>query len=114
MTIQECYESIGADYAGVLGRFQKQDRIEKFAKMFLGDDSFQLLADSMTNQEYKEAFRAAHTLKGVCQNLGFTRLFEVSSQMTEYLRHEQIPMAEEMLPQVEKEYMATMEAIRQV
>jgi len=34
----------------------------------------------------KEAFRAAHTLKGVCQNLGFTNLYQPTCDLTEVLR----------------------------
>ena len=29
---------------------------------------------------------AVHTLKGVCQNLSFDRLYEVSNELTELLR----------------------------
>ena len=32
------------------------------------------------------AFRAAHTLKGVCMNLGFDHLYKLSFEITESLR----------------------------
>ena len=35
---------------------------------------------------YEDAFRGAHTLKGVCQNLSFDRLYEASNELTELLR----------------------------
>ena len=40
----------------------------------------------MENKNYEDAFRGAHTLKGVCQNLSFDRLYEVSHELTELLR----------------------------
>ena len=32
MTLQECYESMGADYQGVMGRLMKEERVLKFLK----------------------------------------------------------------------------------
>lgn len=71
MTVKECYEQMGADYEGVLGRLRSEALIKKFAKKFLDDGSFQSLKDNLAAGNGEEAFRAAHTLKGVCQNLGF-------------------------------------------
>ena len=71
MTVKECYEQMGADYEGVLGRLRSEVLIKKFAKKFLDDGSFRSLKDNLAQKNGEEAFRAAHTLKGVCQNLGF-------------------------------------------
>lgn len=67
MTIQECYKKMGADYQEVLGRLHNEAMIGKFVRMFLQDDSFQILEDGLRRGDVKEAFRGAHTLKGVCQ-----------------------------------------------
>ena len=75
MTIQECYKKMGADYQEVLGRLHNEAMIGKFVRMFLQDDSFQILEDGLRRGDVKEAFRGAHTLKGVCQNLGFSNLY---------------------------------------
>ena len=40
----------------------------------------------MKDKNYEDAFRSAHTLKGVCQNLSFDCLYEVSNELTELLR----------------------------
>lgn len=66
MTIEECYTAMGANYQDVLRRFYKPDMIRRFARMFLQDTSFQQLTDAMARQDVKDAFLAAHTLKGVC------------------------------------------------
>lgn len=75
MTIEECYKEMGADYAEVLKRLYSEAMIRKFVLLFLKDDSFQNLEEGLAKQDVKEAFRAAHTLKGVCQNLGFSNLY---------------------------------------
>ena len=40
MTVKECYEQMGADYEGVLGRLRSEALIKKFAKIFLDDGSY--------------------------------------------------------------------------
>ena len=71
MTVKECYEQINGDYEGVFGRFRGDERIKKFALKFLADGSYDSLCRTLEAEDYSEAFRAAHTLKGVSQNLGF-------------------------------------------
>ncbi len=67
-------------------RFRKKERIVRYFQLFLDDESFRLLEDSMKLGDYQSAFRAAHTLKGVCLNLGLTSLQAAASNMTEALR----------------------------
>lgn len=86
MTIQECYKKMGADYEDVLKRLYSEGMIRKFARMFLDDDSYPKLERSLKEENVEEAFRAAHTLKGVCQNLGFTNLYQPTYELTEVLR----------------------------
>ena len=75
MTIQECYAQMGADYNEVFRRLYNEAMIRKFVRLFPKDDSFHNLEAALKEQNVKEAFRAAHTLKGVCQNLGFSNLY---------------------------------------
>lgn len=86
MTIQECYKKMGADYQEVLGRLHNEAMIGRFVRMFLQDDSFQILEEALRRGDVKEAFRGAHTLKGVCQNLGFSNLYAPTYTLTETLR----------------------------
>ena len=51
--------------------------VQKFVYKFLDDKSFSLFESSIGSKDYEDALRAVHTLKGICQNLSFTRLFEV-------------------------------------
>ena len=80
MTMQECYEAIGGNYEAVLGRLHSEALIRRFALKFLEDQSYIQLKQALENKNYEDAFRGAHTLKGVCQNLSFDRLYEVSDK----------------------------------
>ena len=79
----------------------------KFIGKFSSDPSFQLLSDSLKAGSYEEAFRAAHTLKGVSQNLSFTKLYQSSHEITEALRTANYDLAVQLLPHVETDYALT-------
>lgn len=104
MTLEECYREMGADYDGTLQRLYSQAFIKKMVFKFLDDTSFRSLQDAMNEKDREKAFRAAHTLKGVSQNLGFTGLYERSAALTEILRKEINPEAVFLLQKTEQEY----------
>ena len=125
MTVKECYEQMGSDYEGVLGRLGSEAIVKRFALKFLQDPSFaQLklkflqdpsfaqLKESLAKNDGEEAFRAAHTLKGVCLNLGFDELFEVSAELTEKLRGRKTAGSEELFQKVSQKYQKTVTAIQ--
>lgn len=112
MTLEECYAQMGANYQNVLNRFYKPDMIRRFVKLFPDDTSFQTLKEAMAERNVQEAFRAAHTLKGVCLNLGFDNLSPSAVALTEILRAGTFEGADEQFALVEKEYARTMDAIR--
>ena len=107
MTLQECYAALEGDYQEVLGRLYSEALVQKFVGKFLSDKSFQLLQDTLKAGDYEEAFRAAHTLKGVTQNLSFTRLYQSSHEITEALRTKDYDLALQLLPKVEGDYTRT-------
>ena len=69
MTLEQVYAAIGGDYKGVTERLPSADFVRRFALKFLQDDSFPNLKKALEEKDAPTAFRAAHTLKGVCQNL---------------------------------------------
>lgn len=83
MTLEQVYAAIGGDYKGVMERLPSADFVRRFALKFLQDDSFPNLKKALEEKDAPTAFRAAHTLKGVCQNLGFDALYVPSSALTE-------------------------------
>ena len=112
MTIQECYAALEGDYQEVLGRLYSAALVQKFVGKFLADQSFQLLESSLKAGNYEEAFRAAHTLKGVSQNLSFTKLYHSSHEITEALRTKNYDQALQLLVTVEADYPQTAAAIK--
>lgn len=112
MTVQECYESMGSDFEGVLGRMGSEGMVKRFALKFLDDPSYSNLVKAVEEQNAEEAFRAAHTLKGICLNLGLDRLYKVSAELTEKLRGKELVDYEEAYREVQKEYQNTINAIR--
>jgi HPt (histidine-containing phosphotransfer) domain-containing protein len=85
--------------------------VQKFIVRFLKDDSYPQLQQALDEEDYETAFRAAHTLKGVCQNLGITVLFESSSALTEALRHRTLDNVDELMKKVSDDYGCTAAAI---
>ena len=89
MTVRECYEELGSDFDKVLSR--------------------------LVDKDAETAFRAAHTLKGICLNLGFDNLFAPRQELTEKLRGATtIEGTDELFAAVEKEYDRTCEALRKI
>lgn len=111
MTLQQCYALLGGDYEGVLGRMRKESLVEKFVLKFLNDPSMEALRQGVAAKEQETAFRAAHTIKGVAQNLGFTWLYEASSRLADVLRHSWNEEALALTQQVEAAYQKTVDAI---
>ena len=112
MTIQDAYAITGSNYSDVLGRLVRDTLVEKFALRFVQDDSFALLKESLANDDCATAFRAAHTLKGVCQNLSV--LASSASACTEALRAGDLAGGKQLFAQVETDYQALVAALSQV
>ncbi len=112
MTLQDCYAALGGDYADVSARLHSDRLVQKFILKYLDDPSFDLLCASMAEKNYEEAFRAAHTIKGMCQNLSFTKLLDSSSRLSDALRHGWTPEAEPLLEQVTADHLTVTAAIR--
>lgn len=116
MTVKECYDAIGANYDEVMGRLRTEERVKKFVLKVLNDKSYELLTKSMEEKNIEEAFRAAHTLKGVCQNLSLTRLYHSASELSEVLRdrHDYGEDIEPALDKVKEDYAQMIAAIQKV
>ena len=112
MKIEECYEQMGANYAEVLGRLRSEALIRKFMLLFPKDPTYQELKQAIENQSGEDAFRAAHTLKGVSQNLGFDNLYRVSAELAEIFRDRTLDGSEEKVKEVDQEYKKTIDAIQ--
>jgi len=94
----------GADVQGTLSRFAGNEAIySKFLLKFKADPNFQALKQSLDGENMEEAFKAAHTLKGVSINLGLMPIYEAASAMSELLRGK-TSVAETDADQVKKQW----------
>ncbi|MDO5377809.1 MAG: Hpt domain-containing protein [Clostridia bacterium] len=113
MSVEAFYAAIGGNFEGMMARMRSRERVLRFVRRFPMDGSFALLESSLEKGEEREAFRAAHTLKGVCQNLGFDRLYRVSAELTEALRPGAMRMENvpELMEKTREGYRQVVEAI---
>lgn len=109
--VETLYQIAGGDYAGVIGRLRTNERVAKFVTMFADDASFNNLVTNMADQNWEEAFRAAHTLKGISRDMGFVDLSDYASEITEALRADDHERANMLLPTVQEEYEQVANAI---
>lgn len=112
MTLKECYEKLGGDYESAVARLMNDKLVEKFILKFLEDESFNSLKKSLEDGNFDEAFRAAHTMKGICQNLSFTALFNSVNAITDELRGGKKPSNAALFEDVENDYNKTVEIIK--
>lgn len=102
----------GVDVDSGMERFMgNKDLLMRFLRKFPGDDNYHNILSGLESGDYETAFRAAHTLKGLCGNLSLTKLQEVVSEETELLRAEKWEEAKALMPQVTEVYENTLEKL---
>ncbi len=110
MTVRECYNRIG-DYDRVIACFHDDAKVARFLKMFLEDENYGKLTEALEKGDVDTAFLAAHTIKGVCQNLALDDLYAADVQVTEALRAKDLGKAKQFFTDLEREYNNTKTAI---
>ena len=68
MTMRECYEVIGGNYEAVLERLHSEALIRRFTLKFLEDQSYLQLKQALENKNFEDAFRGAHTERGMSES----------------------------------------------
>ncbi len=113
MTIEEFYAAVGGSFEATKARFLSGERVLRFVKRFPADPSFPSLKTALKEGNAEEAFRAAHTLKGVAQNLGLDSLYESASAVTEVLRGGSLQVGG-LMAELETRYSAAVNAIKKI
>ena len=97
--------ALGVDYDTALERFLgKSDFYEEFLFMFLEDEQMQTLEESLQKKDITMAFKAAHTLKGLCGNLGFKNLLQYIFPMVEILRSGSLSETDSLMADLSEAY----------
>ena len=111
MTLKEFYEQIDGSYEDTLHRLPSEALVHRFVLKYPADPSFAQLREAVAAADWESAFRAAHTLKGVAQNLGFDALYRAASALTEHLRGGQPLTEPQLLDATAAEHERVMSAI---
>ena len=115
MTVMEFYDAIGSSYDQAKGRLLSEERIKKYLRKFTEKDEFITIDQLFKEQSYEEAFRAAHTLKGMALNLELGDLAKISSELCEEVRHG-APTKDisGMISDMGKAYYSTIDLIKEI
>ena len=111
MTLQDCYEDMGGDLGAALAVLESETRLARYLKLFLDEPTARMLFLALEDARWAEAFRAAHTMKGLCRGLGLTRLYDSCCALADALRGGRAPEDERVLAQVQRDYEAVTRAI---
>ena len=114
MTLQEFYAVVGGNYDETVSRMMGEAMLRRFLMKFPNDPSFAALKQAVESGAREEAFRAAHTIKGLCLNFGFGKLLASSEALTEALRSEIPPNLAELFAKVSEDYELTMDALTKI
>ena len=86
MQVKECYAMMNGDYDDVIGRLVSDERVAKYIVKFLDGSDYDNIFKGLEEKDYMLAFRSAHSVKGMCLNLGIPSLAASSSAVCEELR----------------------------
>lgn len=86
MNCLDFYDGLGADSANVVRRLGNETFVRKYLKKFAEDTTVGDLNRYVAEKEYENAFRAAHTVKGLALNLELLPLNGIIVDLTEILR----------------------------
>ena len=111
MNLEKLYQEMGGDMADAVRRLGSIAAVERFLRMFAGDDTFAMLQAAMSAGDARRAFRAAHTLNGLALNLGFNQLNKSASALTEHLRGGKPLTDESLYNAVERDHMLVINSI---
>ena len=114
MKIEELCARAGGSYEELMQRIPSRAMICRFVRKYADDPTYQQLCAAVGEKDWETAFRAAHTLKGVAQNLGFQQLYLSSAALTEAMRGPK-PLTESGLREaVSADQAALLAAIREL
>ena len=112
MSLKTCYDALGGNYEQALERLRSERLVQKYVLRFLDEKSYETLTQAIAAKNGEEAFRAAHTIKGVCLNMSFDRLLASAEALTEALRHGWTDDAVALAERLGEDYALTANAIR--
>lgn len=87
MKVRDMNQYIEVDVEGSLARFAGMESMYvRFLKKFPEDRTYDALKQAVQEKNQKETEMYAHTLKGICGNLGLTGLYRKSDELVKAVR----------------------------
>lgn len=88
MDLEEAAIEIGIDLKKAIGRFAGSRMLyEKYLKKFLEDSSMSELEQAAAEKNFLMIEHSAHTIKGVCANLGLNTLAKLCGDIVQCVRN---------------------------
>lgn len=86
MTLQELYQNIGGDYDQAIRVLRMDKLVDKHIRKLTKNGVVDALLAAGETMDPTQLFETAHAVKGVCANLGLTKISEAASEITENYR----------------------------
>ncbi len=103
----------GINVSDALERFMGNDALlERFLKKFLSDPNYEKLTAAIDAGDQETALTAAHTLKGVCGNLGMSELFDLLTKQVAAFRADRWEDAANLMPDISLAYERVVEELK--
>lgn len=110
--LRAALSSYGIDYDDAMDRFGgNAELFFCLARKYLDGDNYARLVSAMEMHDFDEAYRQAHSLKGVAGNLSFTKLYNIAAEIASNLREGEYVAAESYLPDAEAAHERIVEAL---
>lgn len=98
-------DAIGAECESSLERFMDDEEMYlKYIREFPEEPTMARLVKAVEAEDYSEAEKAVHALKGIVNNLGFLPFADATVDMLEELRADNIEDALDAFGDIQKEY----------
>lgn len=86
MTLKELYDAMGGDYEQAIKVLRVEKLIDKHIRKFPASDIFDGLVEGVKSMDEEKLFESSHAIKGVCANLGLTKISSLASMICEEFR----------------------------
>ncbi|MBR3251379.1 MAG: Hpt domain-containing protein [Erysipelotrichaceae bacterium] len=118
MTLKELYEKIDGNYEQAVNVLRVEKLIDKHVRRICESEVVTKLINAKEELDPTALFESGHAMKGVCANLGLSRLSELASMIAEeYRPGNERKMSDEevreIIGKIEELYSKTCEAIKE-
>ena len=86
MTLPELYAAMDGDYEQALKVLRIEKLIDKHIRKFPDNELFVGLVEAGKNVDAEALFEKTHAIKGVCANLGLTKIAALAAEVCEDFR----------------------------